>query len=47
MLLAALTTLQAEYDLDDSQVPDLLTKMYQQHSNLIFLSASSNLFHLW
>jgi nucleoside phosphorylase len=35
LLLAALATLKAEHDLDDSQVPGLLTKMFEQHPNLI------------
>ena len=35
LLLAALATLKAEHDLDDSQVPGILAKMYQRHANLV------------
>jgi nucleoside phosphorylase len=35
LLLTALATLQADHDLDDSKVPDLLAQMFEKHSNLI------------
>ncbi|KAL9094308.1 MAG: hypothetical protein Q9165_003449 [Trypethelium subeluteriae] len=34
LLLAALATLRAEHDLDDSQVPDIVAQIYHQHSKL-------------
>ena len=35
MLLAALSTLQAEHDLDDSKVPGILADMVKKHPNLV------------